>query len=40
MSDESINQESIEEDKSLYIEFHIQNYLNKVGKVFENQIVG
>lgn len=39
INQESINQESIKGDKSLYIEFHIQNYLNKVGKFLKIKLL-
>lgn len=40
MSDESINQSSVKEDMGLYLEFQIQNGLDKVSKIWKTKLLG
>lgn len=40
MSDESINQSSVKEDTGLYLEFQIQNGLDKVSKIWKTKWLG
>lgn len=39
MSDESINQSSVKKDTGLYLEFQIQNGLDKVSKIWKTKLL-